>query len=445
MMILILYLFFSISTFSWSQLSAETNFEDPMNINSNANNPNNDYHDNNDDIKTIINSYTILENSINANEKCNSQSIEDYFIYHHTMISSDKLFHLIHIPHASGIADRLTGGISIFLLALLTNRVFQFGNINKVISFYKVLDPYKIAWNRSNDPTWITDPLHEGANPKQLSEEIIQQGHYYAMNLIGRDLKELYETTNINETLTKNEQVFISSNHGISIKLFSNSIYAEKLKSFGFTKDNIFGCSIQYLFKPKMEIFQPIQTELQLVSSNIEANNLVIGIQIRVGDRTWESNRNQQDHYGDEGILQKFHRFFDCATAIESLVGNEFNQSLHPVWLLNTDSKRLRHEAKEKWGDKIISSLSAKVEHSAKEFCHTEECHVSFKGFSTSMAEWWIFGYAHYFVVSEESGFGKTSAMRSLRPSSIFDPESNCNKLSDTLTPDGISDQWAGL
>ena len=45
---------------------------------------------------------------------------------------------------------------------------------------------------------------------------------------------------------------------------------------------------------------------------------------------------------------------------------------------------------------------------------------VSAKGFETAAAEWWLFGACRYYVISQNSGYGRAAAMRARYNDSIY-------------------------
>jgi hypothetical protein len=122
-------------------------------------------------------------------------------------------------------------------------------------------------------------------------------------------------------------------------------------------------------------------------------------------------------------------------------------------WFLATDSRRIREFAAAKYGDKVLTSLTAKIEHSSKEQntgC-ASNCSVSHTGFQHAAAEWWMMGACDYFVISLNSGYGRSAAMRSLRRNSIYtvreDRKHVMHVCSNTTFTDleNLSYDWSGI
>ena len=76
----------------------------------------------------------------------------------------------------------------------------------------------------------------------------------------------------------------------------------------------------------------------------------------------------------------------------------------------HADSQCLREAAVQKYGSKILTSVSIKLEHTAKEFEPGNT--VSHKGFLSAAGEWWAFGMCDFHLISMNSGFGRTAALR---------------------------------
>lgn len=77
---------------------------------------------------------------------------------------------------------------------------------------------------------------------------------------------------------------------------------------------------------------------------------------------------------------------------------------------------------------------------------------MSIPGFVTAAAEWWMLSFADFFVVSDNSGFGRTAAFHSLKHSKdhpviyamMSDSVANCSK--DSYTPmEKLASAWSNI
>jgi hypothetical protein len=231
-------------------------------------------------------------------------------------------------------------------------------------------------------------------------------------------------------------------NRGKTIRLFENTNYAKRLtEEMKLTPETAFGCITQFLIQPKPEIFSSVLPILKKLAAPETANVLKIGIQIRAGDAILIKDTADASHYQS---------FFKCAEEIEQWAKKPGQQVL---WYLATDSRRIREYATSHYGSKLITSLNVKIEHSSKEQntgC-ISNCSVSHLGFQHAAAEWWMMGACDYFVVTLNSGYGRSAAMRSLRVNSIYTvredrkhPMKVCDNTSFTDL-ENLSYDWSGI
>jgi hypothetical protein len=213
----------------------------------------------------------------------------------------------------------------------------------------------------------------------------------------------------------------------------------------GLSPHTAFGCLTNFMLVPKSSIFTPLAEQF-LTMADLNPDILKISIQIRVGDATWSSPSSIED---GSASLKHFHSFFACAKEIEEFAMAEGSYK-SVLWYLATESMPLRRAAAEHYGSKLITSLRATLEHSAKEgsVC-TGDCKVSQEGFTTAAAEWWMLGYAEYHVVSLNSGDGRSGAFRTLNKDMVYTvPHNNKpikrNKNSATDL-ENIMYDWSGI
>ena len=78
------------------------------------------------------------------------------------------------------------------------------------------------------------------------------------------------------------ETVFLGTNRGRVVKLFSNPHHSKQLYDMGLRPDTIFACGYRYLFEPN----KAVKSLFQQYMDNLQASPaaLRIGINIRAGD-----------------------------------------------------------------------------------------------------------------------------------------------------------------
>jgi hypothetical protein len=349
------------------------------------------------------------------------------------------------------MADRIIGFTTTCLIGILTNRAFQIGSRTELTSIETAFTANNINWHRDQDADWLIEPLKFQARNRNYNQSILDTKEYFAVNtiddfrlqdkLLRRDLNEVLG--GLNEFKT----VFLSSNRGKTIRIFENDNHNKVLKEMGLTPYNAFGCLVNYLLKPKEDIFIPVLEEYKKMTST-DTNTLKITIQIRVGDWLWTST----DH--NSLNVDRFLPYFSCAQQIEDFA-NIDKKYTNVIWYLLTESIALRKSAKQRYGDKILTNLNITTEHSSKEqsVCETNtNCAVSHTGFKTAAAEWWLMGYSDYFVITRYSGYGRSAAFRSLKKDNIYTVASgkhgpfqlNCDNKSFT-DMETLSFDWSGI
>lgn len=320
---------------------------------------------------------------------------------------------VVAIPNLSGFADRIVGLVTVCVLGIVTNRAFQVGRRPELPNFEKVFTGPFINWTRAEDPEWLIEPLKYKASVRNYNQTVLDSKQYFGVNTIDDiKLQDKLLRQDINLILGGADVVdsMVAINRGKTIRIFENSHHKDQLLGYGLTANNAFGCVFDFIFKPKPEIFVPIIPQLQRFQSK---NTLRIGIQIRAGD--WYLFTNGQHTVA----LTQFNGYFSCAEQIEKFARTSPDQEV--IWYLMTDSVSLRQSAVDKYGTKVVTSLSGKIEHSSKEasVCKTD-CTVSDDGFFTAAAEWWLFGACDYHVISKHSGYGRSAGMRARRLNSIY-------------------------
>eukprot|EP01031_Cornospumella_fuschlensis_P034089 gene34089-41262_t len=322
---------------------------------------------------------------------------------------------LVAVPNLSGLADRVIGIVSSFMLAMLTGRAFQIGPRSPLIPLQSVFNTKYINWIRPADPEWIIEPLKYKAKEMNYNSTVLSEKRHFAVNTLDNwKLLNNFLSQNLDGLLGGDAQItYIVINRGLSMRIFTNKHYSNELEiTWRLSQETAFGCIVHLLFQPKPEIFLTIPDLFSGVMQVQESSKKVvlIGIQIRVGDHIFANDAVQ---------LAGFHAYFDCARQIEEFALQEGYSEAK--WLVVTDSRSLRKEVVAAYGDKVITSLHTHIEHSAKEssVC-THNCTVSSKGFEAAAAEWWMLSFSTYHIISQYSGFGRSASMVGFKGRSVY-------------------------
>lgn len=105
----------------------------------------------------------------------------------------------------------------------------------------------------------------------------------------------------------KAETVFLGSNRGRVVKLFSNPHHSKQLYAMGLTPDTIFACGFKYLFEPNAAVKEMYQRYMDALQAHPTA--LKIGLNVRAGDAVFS---------GHKVGIDSAKEYIDCATEVET-------------------------------------------------------------------------------------------------------------------------------
>jgi len=119
-----------------------------------------------------------------------------------------------------------------------------------------------------------------------------------------------------------------------------------------------------------------------------EQGKLTIGIHIRLGDHAF-ANENV-----NWTIVEPF---FSCAQQIED-DHRRLGQDI--IWYVISDSRTVRHQAQQHYGDKVLTKAQATVQHTANHEGRAAEGQevLSLDGLRTAVGEHWLFGMTDFHV-----------------------------------------------
>lgn len=324
----------------------------------------------------------------------------------------------------SGLADTLTGAVTVFYFALLTGRAFLWhiqadGKRNPKMLEAAYIKP-NIDWSVYNDSYAVRA---HGTEQDTLYLKFDSTDSTPAI----RHLRNMFRHGNLSHVGSNFSVIHVQAASGLVYDLFHNSYYSTYLHSLGLRPETAFGCALNYLVDINPSRLARYQTILtKLASPQI----FTVGIQVRVGDHIF----TQQER----GInFTAFSSYFTCASKLSSLAphGKEV------VWFLVSDSYEVRKAAALQYGERLVADVSAQLGHFSNPTLRT--------GSRTdtvvhAMVENWLFAYCHVFVVPRMSGFGRTAALRSLRWNSVYYHDDACTSGAHASLVE-LAHSWSGF
>ena len=284
-----------------------------------------------------------------------------------------------------GHGDRLNGMLTVFLLAVLTKRVFLIDS-ESPLPLQLLLEPRAIDWRVAGGLRATAGLRHFSYHDKRRNFEA--------------DLGKLAEYP---------EQVMvINMNYRMMRSLFEAPALRDAAQELGFPDyaPSFLAAEIfDMLFAPT----QSLRQELHLLRQELDVprGTNFIAIHLRTGDIAYDPSR----HAADELEV-----FLDCARRAEKDVGDS-------IWVLATDSDRLAEKALE-----LPEAKSGKlrVPH-ARGRVHIDRSDLSetLNGATANYAEWLLFGRATAVVLSR-SYFGETAAEIGRVRHAYFAPGGSC-------------------
>jgi len=186
-----------------------------------------------------------------------------------------------------------------------------------------------------------------------------------------------------------------------------------------------FGCLYDMLFQPTEAVHQAFAPELEIVgtvppplyqgSSSPSDRVRCVMVQVRTGDATVQSQNSTDERKSammaalGKSALKEHHGTFECAQhAAEKLAAREqaagWNGTVADVkWFLMTDSKLLQRMAKAEYGDRLFTHEGT------VDFYAT----LGAAGTLSVIGEQWLGTFCGAHVVTKKSGLGRQSAARS--------------------------------
>ena len=399
---------------------------------------------------------------------------------------------LVSVSVEAGLADRISGIISEFFIALLSNRAFLLLSFEDLPSFDLAYTSSNIQckWKEEYMKYFVGLNFADSSFNKQRSSHVhhlitplrwtydglkgvydplvVNTSHYRPIYAINQNdiVDKLYSghfdndqppetpyltNTNISSNpdrkLLKDwPELWIVSNRGRTVRMFENPHYGKKLRDLGLTPETAFGCAFRYLFTPNKEVIDRYRDYISILD---QPNILKIGISIRVGDRVFREDINQTKEKIEEE-WNKVDSYFKCAKEIEETRKTE-KQSV--IWYLMADSLLIRREAKKRYQNKILTDVDTIYGHTRFRENKIERDNITKTAFEKNTMEnvagnLLLFSMTDYHIIPLHSGFGRTGAFLSLREHRIYQISSNNKRncgLWDYDSTLHIASSWEGI
>jgi hypothetical protein len=213
----------------------------------------------------------------------------------------------------SGTADRLSGMITIFFYALLTNRTFFIyeENINPKLEYaYDFPNVDIVIRDLESGVVSTMNTLINQRNMTSLMYET-EMNRYYLINQVNYINESSHEGFYVfrdilGEQTNAFSPVIVASNRGLTLRMFENPFIQKKIKSFNLNPATAFRSFFDFLFKPNSDTWSLIEPYKDILSND---DLLKIGIAIRVGDSVFQGDENLII----QGNTSKFDHFYKCA------------------------------------------------------------------------------------------------------------------------------------
>eukprot|EP01038_Epipyxis_sp_PR26KG_P012227 gene12227-16377_t len=380
---------------------------------------------------------------------------------------------LISVAVEAGLADRLTGIVSSFYYALLSNRAFRMLSYGSLPSFSSACDSPYINWDIKNYSNEFSEdviaPLkytYKGVfgytGDRSYNQSLVDTNLYWPMYLTGMGdtaTKMMVESNLSVYPQNKSHVPYIitSSNRGRSYRLFKENTFhkQELVQKYGFVNENAcFMCTFHYLFRPNKHVKSRFQSMWDILS---DKSLFKIGIQIRTGDHVFHQQHHDSsiNNMKVENILSQYSSYFKCAIEIEK----EYQLTYQKVvWYVISESKILKSAISNYYGDKVITDKTTLLKHI---HCETnsllkQDCDSNSMDPSMQIAfgELFTFSLMNFHVITRDSGFGRLGAWASLQPNHsryhiyniAHNEERKCGKLDyDDPYLDAVKYSGAGV
>lgn len=392
----------------------------------------------------------ILSTSRFRNVGCGSWQ-EDYAKMHHDIMTG-KLppRYLISIAPPQGLADRLAGAASQFLMAYFTNRAF-------LMTAPESTAPLSVAYDYINIDSRMPDSIMGNHRDVLMnltffnySKEVIDPTKQCGLYLNAGPIVDQYmivqerndrlflksDLRNEPSECKDSEQLFVIGNRGYCWGIFDNPHLRKQLHSVGLRRETTFKCVMDFLLKLKPTACSQRCQEMKTSILDARAKGvMVIAVQVRVGDVVFEPDfdLSQLDY-------KPAKNHFLCANKLADrfkMIGKD------TLFFFISDSQQLRANVKEHYGSRVVTDEKLKPVHIYEKVGGYES---QVNALTSSASDIMLFSLAHVHVISRSSGFGQKAAFLSESSNKIHiyfgDDGLNCSLTKFTAD---AARYWSGV
>jgi hypothetical protein len=348
----------------------------------------------------------LRQRKVPKNERCSaflSELHRSYVPIQMDFLQSKKGSALVYKCHTQcgGLGDRFKGIITVFLLAVLTNRAFLIEHPTPAnLADFQDFSNSTISWN-------YDAKLVEGMDDDSSWEWTVD--HY-------KSQQERYMTDDFKHTITSKVH-YMMTNLPIQQYLTWNPYLEDELRKYHFDQVNYLdlpGCAMKFLFQPTLRLQQAVDQ----VMKDIFEKYHVIGIHIRTGgDGQWID-----DHRVPKSEVDYF---WNCARKIE----REQNLGKPVKWFVASDSEEILKQTESMFGDKVFHA-SGSVIHVDRSGASGD---IGSEGLLRTLVDIMILSECHDLIVSR-SNLADIAALRGFSRAFVYPGECEYSKQSSDFT-----------
>ncbi|KAG2486292.1 hypothetical protein HYH03_014997 [Edaphochlamys debaryana] len=232
--------------------------------------------------------------------------------------------YVVMVSEESGLADRLTCSLPVLLYALLTGRAFEYVWYGNHVLWESMQSPY-IDWRAPVPPGIATrGTVLRDANGVLLP--VVFENHFWAQpgrsqlmtnhyldpsNHRGKIVaQQLFGDSDLVQYGAGYDVILWKANNGMLRWATQNPYLTERLKALNLSLPNAVRCLFNFAYVPSPAALAPWRAS-EVLDKLLDPDAFVIGIQIRVGDHVFISNRHNITRA--PGMIQTMAPYFYCA------------------------------------------------------------------------------------------------------------------------------------
>lgn len=212
--------------------------------------------------------------------------------------------------------------------------------------------------------------------------------------------------------------------HLQTYRMMTNPHHKQQFWSYGLTPETAFMCGFFYICSPNAAV---TNSKIHLWDTLNIPNILRIGIAVRVGDRILSGQLRNPDmsagprlKLGMRLLRSAAWRHFKCAERLEARYRQPGQQV---IWYLISDSLALRYAARTRYGSKVLTDTTTRVQHIANDRCLEQgrpgaACsndRMLEAAMQHALGEMLTFSMADYHVYDDHSGFARLGSWLSAK------------------------------